>query len=72
MVLPLHDGFIEPLCGFYHRRILPVMESNMIIGKLSLLDLQGQVPHRLIEIMDLPSEEIALLFRNMNEKSDLL
>jgi len=72
MVLPYHDGFIEPLCGFYHRRIMPVMENNMIIGKLSLLDLPGQVPHRLIEIRDLPSEEIALLFRNMNEKSDLL
>lgn len=72
MVVPSHNGFIEPLCGFYHKRILPVMESNMTIGKLSLLDLPGQVPHRFIEIENLSSEEIVLLFRNMNEKSDLL
>ena len=72
MVLPCHDGFIEPLCGFYHQRILPVMESNITIGKLSLLDLPGQVAHRLIEIREVPSKEIALLFRNMNERSNLL
>jgi molybdopterin-guanine dinucleotide biosynthesis protein A len=71
MVVPCHDEFLEPLCGFYHKRIIPVMESNMKAGKLSMLDLPGLVPHRLIEIKDLPSDEITWLFRNMNERGDL-
>ncbi len=72
MVVPSHNGYIEPLCGFYHRSIIHVMDRNMTAGKLSLLDLPGLVPHRFLEMTGLSSEESALLFRNMNEKRDLL
>lgn len=71
LVLPYHQGFIEPLCGFYHRDLLPVIENNVAAGKLSLLDLPGLVEHRFIALDDMKSEEISFLFRNMNEKSDL-
>jgi molybdopterin-guanine dinucleotide biosynthesis protein A len=72
LVLPYHQDFIEPLCGFYHRDLLPVIESNVAAGKLSLLDLPGLVAHRFITLDDMKSEEINFLFRNMNEKRDLL
>ena len=72
MVVPSHNGYIEPLCGFYHRSIIHVMDRNMKAGKLSLLDLPASAPHRFLEMTDLSSEESALLFRNMNEKRDLL
>jgi molybdopterin-guanine dinucleotide biosynthesis protein A len=72
MVLPLHDGFIEPLCGFYHRDLISLIERNFKDGKLSLLDLPGDVPHKLIDLADRPPEEIALLFKNVNEKKDLI
>ncbi len=72
MVVPCHNGFIEPLCGFYHKRILPVMDINIKTGKLSLLDLPGQVPHRLMEINFLSPDEIRRLFMNVNERGDLL
>jgi molybdopterin-guanine dinucleotide biosynthesis protein A len=72
MIVPVHDGYVEPLCGFYHRSLIPVMDGNMKAGKLSLLDLSGSAPHRFVEMTDFSSEEIALLFRNMNEKRDLL
>ncbi len=71
MVLPAHDGFVEPLCGFYHKALIPLIESNLTAGKFSLLDLLGQAPHRLLEITGMPSEEITFLFKNVNEKRDL-
>jgi len=72
MVLPLHDGFIEPLCAFYHRDLISLIERNFKEGKLSLLDLCGGVPHKLLDMADTPPEEIALLFKNVNEKKDLI
>ena len=72
MVVPGHDGFIEPLCGFYHRSLVRQIERNSIAGKYSLLDLPGYIPHRFITLPDLTRREIARLFRNMNEKKDLM
>ena len=72
MVVPRHDGFPEPLCGFYHRNLIPLIETNFIEKKLSLLDLPGSVPHRFLTMADMATEEIALLFKNVNERKDLL
>jgi molybdenum cofactor guanylyltransferase len=72
MVVPHHGGFVEPLCGFYHRDLIPLIESNFAEKKLSLLDLPGSVPHRFIRMEDdLTPEEITRLFRNINEKRDM-
>ncbi len=72
MVVPQHDGFLEPLCGFYHRDLISLIENNIAAGKLSLLDLPGLVPHCFLNMAGVPSAEIACLFRNLNERKDLL
>ena len=71
MVVPHHNGFIEPLCGFYHKSLIPFIEGNLIAGKYALIDLPDSVPHRFITMADVLPEEIALLFTNVNEKKDL-
>ena len=68
IVIPIHGRFVEPLCGFYHRGLIQLIESNMTAGKLSLLDLPGSAPHKFIPADDIPYG----VFRNMNEKKDLL
>jgi molybdenum cofactor guanylyltransferase len=72
LVLPQHNGFIEPLCGFYHRDLIPLIENNFAAGRLSLLDLPGVVPHKFFAMDGLPPAEITLLFKNVNEKRDLI
>lgn len=71
MVVPQHDGFLEPLCGFYHRDLIPVIEGNYSAGKLSLLDLPGAVSHLFVSMDNLLPHEIAHLFRNVNERKDI-
>jgi molybdopterin-guanine dinucleotide biosynthesis protein A len=72
MVVPQHDGFLEPLCGFYHRDIIPILENNFLAGKFSVLDLPAEVPHRFVMMTDKVPGEIASLFKNVNEKRDLV
>ena len=72
MVVPHHDGFLEPLCGFYHKDLIPQIENNIVAGKLSLLDLPGSVPHSFLTLADVPMAELAFLFKNVNEKNDLV
>jgi len=71
MVLPRHNGFIEPLCGFWHRELLPVIESLAGRGILKLLDVAGAVAHRIVSLDDVPSEELRKWFSNMNRIGDL-
>jgi len=71
MVVPRHGDLIEPLCGFYHRELIPVIENNALAGKLSPLDLPGIVPSKLIDLTDIQSGEISHLFKNVNEWKDL-
>jgi molybdopterin-guanine dinucleotide biosynthesis protein A len=71
MVVPFHNGFAEPLCGFYHRELISLIEQNNVAGKLSMLDLPGTAPHRFITMNDLAPDEIARVFKNVNEKKDL-
>jgi molybdopterin-guanine dinucleotide biosynthesis protein A len=72
LVLPRHGGFIEPLCGFYHKEMISPIERNFEAGKISLLDLPGLVPHGFVSVDDQVPGAIKLLFRNVNEKKDLL
>ncbi|MFZ4522261.1 MAG: molybdenum cofactor guanylyltransferase [Bacteroidales bacterium] len=72
IVLPHHHGYAEPLCGFYHRSLLPLITSNLNAGKYSMLDLHGFVPHQFLVMDDQPSGKEKFLFRNMNEMKDLL
>ena len=71
LFLPAHDGFVEPLCGFYHRGLIAVIESNFMKNKLSPLDLLEVVPHRIIQMEDVLDENLSFLFKNINEQKDL-
>jgi molybdopterin-guanine dinucleotide biosynthesis protein A len=70
LVWPFHNGYAEPLCGFYHRNLIPVMGENMAAGQFSLLDLPSRVPHRFFNLDGSP-ENGEMIFRNVNEPADL-
>ncbi len=72
MVIPAHDGFVEPLCGFYHRDMISSIEQNIAQGRLSLMDLLRIAPHDLVQINGMTGENPACLFKNVNAKNDLL
>jgi molybdenum cofactor guanylyltransferase len=72
LVLPGHHGYAEPLCGFYHRNLIPFIESNFMKNKLSPLDLLALNTHRIIPIEGVFVEDLSFLFKNINEKKDLL
>lgn len=71
IVVPEHHGFIEPLCGFYHRSLLQTIESNLKSGKMSPLDLIRESTSRFLSLHS--DEEITEphLFRNINRPEDL-
>jgi molybdenum cofactor guanylyltransferase len=72
LILPAHDGYIEPLCGFYHKSLVPMIESNFGKNRLSPLDLLKLVPHRIFQMEDFSDESPSFLFKNINEKKDVL
>jgi molybdenum cofactor guanylyltransferase len=72
LVLPGHDGFIEPLCGFYHKNLVPTIEANFGKNKFSPLDLLELEMHRLIQMEGIFEEDLSVTFKNVNEKKDLL
>ena len=63
LLVPTHDGFVEPLCGFYHRDLLPQIIANIGNGRLSPLDLITNTADRVISIGDLAGENPATLFK---------
>jgi molybdenum cofactor guanylyltransferase len=71
LILPGHDGYIEPLCGFYHKNLLPFIETNFEKHKYSPLDLLELNTSRIIEMEGLLTEKLSDEFKNMNEKNDL-
>jgi molybdopterin-guanine dinucleotide biosynthesis protein A len=51
VIIPLHHaGSLEPLCGLYNQRLLPLMEAKMGIRQYSLQRLIMEAKHTLIEI----------------------
>jgi molybdopterin-guanine dinucleotide biosynthesis protein A len=71
LVVPGHDGFVEPLCGFYHRSLIQTIESHFENRKFSPLDLLPVCRSRVIEVAGNLSEPCQTVFRNVNERSDL-
>jgi len=71
LVLPGHHGYVEPLCGFYHRNLIPFIESNFGKNRLSPLDLLELDTHRIIQMEGASDEDLSILFKNINEKKDL-
>jgi molybdopterin-guanine dinucleotide biosynthesis protein A len=71
MLVPGHHGYIEPLCGFYHRKMLPVMEKHLKDGSYKLLDLIGLFPGSIVNVDDFMSLSGTDIFLNINTPSDL-
>jgi len=67
-----HHGYIEPLCGLYHRNLIPFIEANFGRNKLSPLDLMELETSRLIQMDSIIDEDPSFIFKNINEKKDLL
>jgi molybdenum cofactor guanylyltransferase len=72
LILPGHDGYIEPLCGFYHRSLIPIIEKNFNTGKLSPLDLLETERYSIVPMEGVLNKDLSFIFKNMNEKKDFL
>ncbi len=71
LVLPRHGDFTEPLCGFWHRELIPVIEANAELGKFKLLEVLRNVPHRIVRLDDVPEKDLQRWFLNVNRAADL-
>jgi molybdopterin-guanine dinucleotide biosynthesis protein A len=71
LFVPAHNGFIEPLCGFYHRDLLPEIVTNIKYGHLSPLELITKVPGRICTIEKHTAGNPEMLFKNVNSKGDV-
>lgn len=72
ILVPRHDGFSEPLCGFWHRDVLPEVEDLLNAGKYSPLELIRDYPERMADISGNSQFDPIVLFRNINTPGDLL
>lgn len=70
VVVPVHDGFTEPLCGIYKQSILPYLEKRIANNELSLHRFIESCPHHYAEIDKLPFYNNRL-FLNINTPDDL-
>jgi len=72
IVIPFHNGYTEPLCGFYHASLTAEIERNFSLEKYSPLDLIAKTPHHYLAIETLPGvSSMDFLFKNVNKKQDL-
>ena len=71
LVLPAHEGYLEPLCGFYHKSLLTAIESNIKKNLLSPLDLLKSIPNRIIQMDDVIKDDICFIFKNVNARNDM-
>jgi molybdopterin-guanine dinucleotide biosynthesis protein A len=72
LLLPGHGEYLEPLCGLYRKELVPVIESCFQRQEYAPLDLLGKVNHKILPVEGITNEDPSFLFRNMNEKRDLL
>ena len=71
MIVPGHDGFVEPLCGFYNKNLLDLIEVQFKKQKYSPLDLISHCKSSVIPFDEIFQEPLSLLFKNVNERKDL-
>lgn len=71
VLVPIHNGLVEPLCGFWHRDMLPELENQLNSERYSPLELIRNFPERMTDISGDKRFNPALLFRNINNPADL-
>jgi molybdenum cofactor guanylyltransferase len=72
LLLPGHHGYIEPLCGFYNKSLIPLIESNIRKNRLSPIELLEVAPHKIVQMDDLLNESTSFIFKNVNSRNDLI
>ena len=71
VIIPVHDGdCIEPLCGLYHKSLIPLMEQRIRVRDYSLQHLIQQSNHLLLETGPFLSFYDPLIFLNINTTED--
>lgn len=68
-VIPMHKDGVEPLAGLYHRRILPVIGTQIGQGKFKLSKLLSGINTRFIDCNQMV-EKNPKLFHNINSLED--
>jgi len=68
-VIPKHMNGVEPLVGVYHRRILPVIETQIGNGKLKMTKLLSEINTCYVDCNHL-IEKNPKLFHNINSLED--
>jgi molybdopterin-guanine dinucleotide biosynthesis protein A len=68
-VIPIHQNGIEPLVGLYHRRILPVIETQIGKENFKMTKLLSEINTCFIDCNYL-IERNPKLFHNINSKED--
>lgn len=71
IIIPVHRNKMEPLCGLYSRKLLPLLEKKTGEGEFSLQQLIRVARSRLVEMspeLDFYSEN---MFVNMNTADDI-
>lgn len=71
VVIPIHDGHIEPLAGLYHRRCLPVFKKCIEDTVFKLSDALALVTTTFVEVSPGLGKWPVDLFKNLNSKEDL-
>jgi molybdenum cofactor guanylyltransferase len=70
-VVPVHDGYFEPLAAIYHRTMADTFSLSLIQGELSLYHILQTSDLTLLPAGDLLTR-FPLLFSNINTPEDLL
>lgn len=65
-----HNGYIEPLCGVYHKKCLPTLKELLSRNMLSLNEFLTQSDTHFIEISDQPFYHDKILM-NFNTPEDI-
>lgn len=71
ILVPVHDGIIEPLAGVYDSICKSTLQQNIIEGKLKMRDYLREQKTRLIEVKEIYSGA-EKIFTNINTPEELL
>ncbi len=71
-LIPLFNGFPEPLCAFYHKSCIPVFKKSIDEGKYKIQDIIKNLNAGFAEIKSSDAAYNPHLFTNVNATEDLL
>lgn len=71
VVVPVHEGFVEPLCGIYKKSIITGLEGYIANDEYSLHRFIESSVHQYVEIDEKLSFYHSRLFLNVNTPDDL-